>query len=77
MLPRKNLFHVGPSAQAVEHGSSLCKSACVPRDTSCKKRKVTNVLTFIRFTVRFHLLIVCTALMTLCCERFRRHQDWC
>ncbi|EYB82742.1 hypothetical protein Y032_0352g3269 [Ancylostoma ceylanicum] len=40
----KNSYHVGPRAQAVEHGSYLCKSACVPRETPCQKRKVANVL---------------------------------
>ncbi|EYB99954.1 hypothetical protein Y032_0119g865 [Ancylostoma ceylanicum] len=29
-------------AQAVEHGSYLCKGACVPRDTPCQKRKVVT-----------------------------------
>ncbi|EYB99378.1 hypothetical protein Y032_0123g1171 [Ancylostoma ceylanicum] len=40
----ENSYRVGPGAQAVEHGSYLCKSACVPRDTPCQKRKVANVL---------------------------------
>ncbi|EYC10735.1 hypothetical protein Y032_0054g2524 [Ancylostoma ceylanicum] len=46
MQQRKNSYHVGPRAQAVEHGSYLCKIACVPRDTLCQKRKVANVLKY-------------------------------
>ena len=44
MQQRKNSYRVGPGAQAVEHGSYLCESACDPRDTPCQKRKVANVL---------------------------------
>ncbi|EYC43719.1 hypothetical protein Y032_0483g2301 [Ancylostoma ceylanicum] len=48
MQRRKNSYRVGPRARAVEHGSYLCKSTCVPPDTPCQKRKVVNVLIFPR-----------------------------
>ncbi|EYB81675.1 hypothetical protein Y032_0377g271 [Ancylostoma ceylanicum] len=44
MQQRKNSYHVGSRAQAVELGYDLCISACAPRDTPCQKRDVVNVI---------------------------------